>query len=139
MFTSTGPRWVCQGNCAPGCTVYLTSTVREGSSTCTTFVPPSSLSLIFMSISSGKTERAVSGSAAIGGGGSDAADGMTLTTEAAASSKSTVTRTSLARLCRLLPAIIVQLLSRSDVSATLERRRRPDYGGGRPKRRRLPP
>src|SRR5438093_13641055 len=71
MFTTTGPRWLCQGNWAPGCTVYLTSTVRDGSSTWTTIVPPScSLSLNFMSISSGKTERAVSGSAAIGGGGS---------------------------------------------------------------------
>ena len=65
------------------------------------------LSLNFMSISSGKTERAVSGSAAIGGGGSSAADGMTLTAEAAASIKSTVPRMSMARLFRLLPLIIV--------------------------------
>ena len=69
-----------------------------------------------MSISSGKTERAVSGSAAIGGGGSTAADGTTLTAEAAASIKSAVPRMSMARLFRLLPLIIVLLLSRWDGS-----------------------
>ena len=68
-----------------------------------------------MSTSLGKTERGVSGSAWIGGGGSPAADGMTLTAEAAASTKSVVPR-SLARFLRLLPLIIVVLLSRWDSS-----------------------
>ena len=28
MLTTTGPRWECQGNCAPGCRVYLATSVR---------------------------------------------------------------------------------------------------------------
>jgi hypothetical protein len=34
-FTTTGPRWLCQpgGGRRPGCTVYVTTTVREESST----------------------------------------------------------------------------------------------------------
>src|SRR5215204_897486 len=155
MFTSTGPRWLCQGNWAPGCTVYFTSTVRDGSSTLTTIVRPCSLSLNFMSISSGKTERGVSGSAAIGGGGSSAAEGTTLTAETAASIKSTVPNMSMTRLARLLPLIIDLLLSRWDDSPpprlgrlappieneapfTLERHRRSAYGGRRPVGRWLP-
>src|SRR5262245_4419825 len=134
--TTTGPRWLCQGNCAPGCTVYLTLTVRDGSSTWTTVMPwPCSLSLSFMSISSGKTARGVSGSARIGGGGSTAADGMTLTAEAAASIKSVVPRMSMALLRRLLPLFIFLLLSRWDgapLPMTLETRRPAAYGGRRP-------
>src|SRR5262245_45274611 len=77
MFTTTGPAWLCQGNCAPGCTVYLTTTVLEGSSTWTTRVPPWCLIFTLRSIGSTNTERAVSGSAAIGGGGSTAAESST--------------------------------------------------------------
>src|SRR5215216_5353437 len=78
MLTTTGPTWLCHGNCAPGCTVYRTTTVRDGSLTSTTRVdPPFSLILTFKLMSSTKTERGVSGSAAMGGGGSCAADGST--------------------------------------------------------------
>src|SRR4051812_9329209 len=113
MLTITGPGCVCQGKRAPGCTVNLTTTVRDGSSTWTTVVPPScDLSLIFMSIASGRTERRPSCSAAIGGGGgSIAADGTTLTANAAASITSAVPAMSIARLLPLLPLIIDLLLS----------------------------
>src|SRR3954464_5244056 len=77
-FTNTGPAWLCHGNCAPGWTVYRTATVRDGSSSSTTFVAlPSSLIFAFNVTLSGKTERDVSGSLEIGGGGSCAADGRT--------------------------------------------------------------
>src|SRR3954454_13358486 len=156
MLTITGPGCVCQGNRAPGCTMYLTATVRDGSWTLTTVVPPSwFLSLIFMVIWSGKTERGVSSSAPIGGGGSTAADGTTKTAEAAASITSTVPPRSMARLLHLDPLIIDLLLSRRDCSAarlgspgssfrptrvafTLRSRRALDYGGSRPERRGLP-
>ena len=79
-FTTTGPRCVCQGNCAPGCTVYRTTTVCDGSSVLTTVVSdPSCAILIFRPMSSTKTARPVSGSPRIGGGGSSASAGRTLT------------------------------------------------------------
>src|SRR5215208_5112476 len=78
MLTTTGPKWVCHGNCAPGCTVYRTTTVHDGSFKSTTLVaPPSSLILNFKLMSSGKRERGVSCSAAIGSGSCCAADGST--------------------------------------------------------------
>src|SRR5687768_6136362 len=78
MLTTTGPAWLCHGNCAPGCTVYRTTTVDDGSFTSTTWVAaPSSLILNFKPMSSTKTERGVSGSAAIGDGGACAAAGST--------------------------------------------------------------
>src|ERR671910_3309179 len=78
MLTTTGPGWVCQPNCAPGCTVILAVTVREGSLTFTTRVAlPSSLILNLRSTSSVNTARPVNGSTAMGGGGSCAADGST--------------------------------------------------------------
>src|ERR687897_3256676 len=77
-LTITGPRWVCQGNCAPGCTVNLATTVRDGSSEFTTRVgPPSSLILTLRSTSSVNTARPVKNSVAMGGGGSCAPDGRT--------------------------------------------------------------
>src|SRR5262245_55013008 len=81
-----------------------------------------------MSIRSGKTERAVSGSAAIGGG-STAADGTTLTAAAVASIKNAVPTMSVARLHALRPLIIDLLLSGWDscpppVSSRLAQRAR---------------
>src|SRR5512134_2398404 len=81
MVTTTGQRWECQGNCAPGCTVYLATTVREGSRTLTTrFFLPSSLIFTLSLTSSVNTARAVRNSVAMGGGGVCAADGITFRT-----------------------------------------------------------
>src|SRR5918996_803855 len=78
MLTITGPGWLCQANCAPGWTVNLATSVREGSLAFTTLVsPPSSLTLILRSTSSVKTARPVKNSVAMGGGGCCAADGST--------------------------------------------------------------
>jgi hypothetical protein len=63
-------------------------------------------------MSSVNTERAVSASAAIGGGGSCAEDGTTLSTAAAASINSAIPSMGLALLLRLLAPVIGLLLSR---------------------------
>src|SRR4029079_19731131 len=113
MFTTTGPVWLCHGNWAPGCTVYLATTVREGSSTVTTVVAsPFSLILSFRSTSAVTTDRRVSASAAIGGGGSCAADGTMWSTPAVARVNSAIPSISLVLLRRLSAAVIGLLLSR---------------------------
>src|SRR6476620_9168028 len=82
-----------------------------------------------MSTRSGKTARAVSGSAAIGGGGSTADAGTTLSTTTAARVDSTVAGMSLAFMANSFQV---------GFPVTLGGALRLDCGGGRPIRRGLP-
>src|SRR5688572_18768961 len=95
MLTITGPGWVCHGNCAPGCTVILATTVREGSWEFETSVAwPSILLRICSSTSSVNTARCVSTSTAIGGGGGVCACSVPTATAPAATAPATAKGTA---------------------------------------------
>src|SRR6187549_3075651 len=87
ILTMTGPACVCHGNRAPGWTVYRTTAVWDGLSALTTMVSEPVLILIFRSMSSTKVARPVRGSPTIGGGGSSANVGRTLTPTTAAAAR----------------------------------------------------
>jgi hypothetical protein len=97
--------------------VYRTTTVDDGSGTWTTLVPCSSgLILKVKPMSSTKTDRGVSGSAAMGGGGACAAAGSTYMPPAITLANAAVTAAYFGEMKCLIDACIIVVSLFSQVS-----------------------